>query len=328
MRIYKALADRRGHEHERESQAAPTNYEANGQLYHLSKRHTSKRNAKSSSKAKGSTDQRRRRNGNDNDSSSGSNGDDAQKTRCNHCNLRNHTVNKCRKKAAGEPSWDEIKEAIAYLKEKKKGGGNGSINKVEGYGYISAPQAFLGHISADISANIPSSKSNTGDFLIDTGSTHHITSDRSLLGDVVKLDAPLPFSLPDTSNARVESSEKGDPQVSLATGQSVPLRDAHYIPAAQSNILSAGKLHEDGWIVDLWSERARSSSTLSTKASFPTSRSSPSIPHLQVSEPRRKGELTETETESARQRITQIVRGPGGAEHRPGGAATAFRGEI
>jgi len=29
------------------------------------------------------------------------------------------------------------------------------------------------------------------------------------------------------------------------------LRDVHYIPAAQSDILSAGKLQEDGWIVDL-----------------------------------------------------------------------------
>ncbi len=133
------------------------------------------------------------------------------------------------------------------MEKKNNRGGNGSINNVEGYCYVSASQAFLGHISADV----PSSKSNTGDFLLDTGSTPHITSDRSLLeNDVVKLDAPLRFSLPHTE-AEVQSSEKGDLQVGLATGQSVLLRDVHYISAAQYNILSAGRLQRDGWTINL-----------------------------------------------------------------------------
>jgi len=36
VRLYKSLADRRGLEHERECQAAPTHYKANGQLSQLS----------------------------------------------------------------------------------------------------------------------------------------------------------------------------------------------------------------------------------------------------------------------------------------------------
>jgi len=89
--------------------------------------------------------------------------------------------------SAGRRLLARIKEAIAYLKEKKNGGGNGSINNVEGYGYVSAPQAYIGHIFAEI----PSSESDTGDFSNDTGSTHHISSDGSLLNNLVQ--PPLPF---------------------------------------------------------------------------------------------------------------------------------------
>jgi len=75
--------------------------------------------------------------------------------------------------------------------------------------------------------------------------------------------------------------------------------------------------------------KARSSSTLSIKASFPMSRSAPPlhrpILHLQVSEPRRMGELAETETASARQRSRRSCTDPAVLSTDPGGAATAFR---
>ncbi len=51
----------------------------------------------------------------------------------------------------------------------------------------------------------------------------------------------------------------------------------------------------------------------------------PSTSSLRTEE---KGRVDGEEDGVGEATITQIVRGPGGAEHRPGGAGTAFRGEI
>ena len=95
------------------------------------------------------------------------------------------------------------------------------------------------------------------------------------------------------------------------------LRDVHYIPAAQSNILLARQTAErrmDNQLARAHDAERQDQARhcLSRRPSL--SRSAPPlhrpILHLQVSEPRRMGELAETETAPARQRSRRSCMDP------------------
>jgi len=86
-------------------------------------------------------------------------------------------------------------------------------------------------------------------FLIDTGATHHLVADRSLLKDLVHLEVPLRFGLANT-NTKIESTEKGTLSIGLSIGQSISVKDVYYVPAARMSISSAS-LCTEGWTIDL-----------------------------------------------------------------------------
>jgi len=86
-------------------------------------------------------------------------------------------------------------------------------------------------------------------FLIDTGATHHLVADRSLLKDLVHLEVPLRFGLANT-NTKIESTEKGTLSIGLSIGQSIYVKDVYYVPAARMSISSAS-LCTEGWTIDL-----------------------------------------------------------------------------
>jgi len=121
--------------------------------------------------------------------------------------------------------------------------------------------------------------------------------------------------------------EKGAHRV-LKGRETELLRDVHYIPAAQSNILLAGGLQRDGWTIYLperMMRKGRIKLDIIQKGVLPyvqiriTSPSAyPSTSSVRTEE---KGRVDGDGYGIGDATITQIM-------HRPGGAATAFRGEI
>jgi len=114
------------------------------------------------------------------------------------------------------------------------------------------------------------------------------------------------------------------------------LRDVHYIPAAQSDILSAGKLQEDGWIVDLPQCTVRKGKIkldIVYQGVLPYVQIRTTSPSAYPSTSSRrtddKGRIDGTETATA---TALIVHGPGGAQPLRSGkrpsSTTSLRGDL
>jgi hypothetical protein len=233
-RTYKILADRRGFEQDRQAKInALINKDATkGGPRKGTENKGNKGDGKGDGKGKGSSG------GGGNNDSKGKAENKSKK--CTWCNFKGHTIEECRKKAAGEPSKADIKAAAKQLAEKRtKGETTATINSIDGC--ISNPN-LIGHVS-------PTTK-RTHDFLVDSGASHHVTYDRSLLTDIVKLNNPMHFGV-FSSDTVTESQEKGSLTLTTAGGTSFKVDNVFYIPEAHINILSEGTLKTKGWNVDL-----------------------------------------------------------------------------
>ncbi len=69
------------------------------------------------------------------------------------------------------------------MEHSKQEKARGSIDSVDGY-----PQVFIAHISIDV---LGTRATDDSSFLSDTGTTHHLVADRSLLKKLVDLEVPL-----------------------------------------------------------------------------------------------------------------------------------------
>jgi hypothetical protein len=134
--------------------------------------------------------------------------------------LQGHTLEECRKKAAGEPSKPDIKAAAKQLAERRaKSETNAATNSIDGW--IRNPN-LIGHVSQPIK--------RTHDFLVDRGASRHVTYNREHFGG---------FS----THSITESQRKGSLTLTTAGGTSFKVDDnVYFVPQAHMNILSEGTL--------------------------------------------------------------------------------------
>lgn len=163
------------------------------------------------------------------------------KTRCGWCNIPGHKEGDCRKKAAGEPSHAMVQQAAKQLMDKK-----GSVNHVDADEWTSSGDIFgsIHHVS-----NSPHSTSSY-EFLLDSGASHHLVNDRSILSSVRTIK-PITFGL--AGSGSLKATEKGSITFEGATFAN----DVHYVPDVRLNILSLTKLHREGWKVDFSNHLAK-----------------------------------------------------------------------
>lgn len=222
VRLFKALADRRSLESE---QAAIVTATINKNAI-FDKSNMKKTQSSGDRGAKTNQKQRTQ-----------SSGNTAGKPRfCSHCGNKGHVIEDCFKEKNGEPSRQELRDAAIFLKRKKDK--SGLVNSAISNGWInpeiSTVQAQISSVILPISA-----------FLIDSGATHHLVSNKLLLSSITPLPVPLRFGLANT-DARLAAKSKGIITVTLSTGENLKLHNVYYVPEARMNILSQGQREMGG----------------------------------------------------------------------------------
>lgn len=222
-RLYKALADSKGFEEERD---ASINAFINKDAIRGKGKFQRGDNGKPASPHKAGSPKNNKKNAN------------KAQLKCDWCGIRGHVADKCRKKSSGEPSLTALKEAARHIDAKRdKSNSKGEASHVDGW------------IDSSGSLYAVGVSPHASDFLIDTGATHHLTHDASIVEGMTKLARPLVFGLAGHSST-LSVTHKGSVVLHIGT-HPVFIEDVHYAPNARINILSEGLLREQGWNVDL-----------------------------------------------------------------------------
>ncbi|CAD6975579.1 unnamed protein product [Tilletia controversa] len=87
-------------------------------------------------------------------------------------------------------------------------------------------------------------------WIIDSGATHHIVSDMSILTATRELHSPLQFGLA-TREGSMTSNVSGSVDIKTRDGKNIILTDVHHVGEARVNLLSAPVLIRKGWTVSL-----------------------------------------------------------------------------
>ena len=162
------------------------------------------------------------------------------KPKCSWCGIPGHKEVDCRKKQSGEPSKAQITEAVKQIKDK------GSINHVNASSWLGGGDAFGGetyHVSA-VDSPPPA---NSVQFLIDSGASHHLVSDRTLLTGIEPV-ATVTFGL--AGSGSLSSTERGYLVINRKGIPPAKIEDVYYVPGVRLNILSVTKLRSSGWKTD------------------------------------------------------------------------------
>ena len=91
---------------------------------------------------------------------------------------------------------------------------------------------------------------NMVSWVLDSGATHHITYDKSLLSDIKTLEEPLQF---EGFNDDMESSARSAGTFNTYTPDNTPFKisNVHYLPKGRLNLLSGSTIMENGWDISL-----------------------------------------------------------------------------
>ena len=182
------------------------------------------------------------------------------KPKCDWCGIPGHLESECRKKSSGEPSRADIMEAARQLRDKR-----GQVNRVDAQSWTAGENIFgsVNHIFAV--------SNETSDFLVDSGATHHLVNDRSLLSNIESI-SPITFML--AGSGSLLGNAKGD--IIIPVGKSsTPIKDVYHVPDVRMSILSMRKLQAQGWIVDFGKDSLSIKDTI-----FPINSAGPPIVHL------------------------------------------------
>ena len=85
-------------------------------------------------------------------------------------------------------------------------------------------------------------------WLFDTGATHHLTHNKSLLHDYVELTAPLEVRFGD--NGTKFALGKGTVHLPLNKHQVISISNVYYVPSLARNLLSIGEATRNGAIIE------------------------------------------------------------------------------
>ena len=196
----------------------------------------------------------------------GGKGDD--KPKCTYCNFRNHTEKDCRAKANGDPSFEEIKRAVAKMRNEKNEPASAKVAEASDasriFGSISSIEHVVEPTIKEGSANatiLSVSHHNDNEYLIDSGASHHIAPNDDGLVKVVTLDKPLRFNLAG-SEMEILAHKKGMLAVTLSNGLSFGIEDIYVVPQARMRIFSYGLLAEAGWTLNYMGRKLHNSSRI------------------------------------------------------------------
>ena len=81
-------------------------------------------------------------------------------------------------------------------------------------------------------------------WMVDTGASHHMTGDASLLSNLQTLGTPMNFSTIDFSSA---ATAVGSVPCVTPSGKAFDIHGVHFVPNGKVNILSAKRLFRRGW---------------------------------------------------------------------------------
>lgn len=182
---------------------------------------------------------------------------DQEDDRCNYCNYRNHTESECRRKRDGFPSFKEIEEFRTTKKRDKaiKSEASSKPGNTAAVAALSATdEIFLLDTAAvyavdddktdtDSEGGDPSTKA-----IIDTGATHHLFGNKSLLDGLKELEHRKSFRLANTKH-RLLATHTG--QLTLTTnGIEDTISDILFSTETTGNLLSWSRLRDAGWTMD------------------------------------------------------------------------------
>ncbi|EJT45287.1 Gag-Pol [Trichosporon asahii var. asahii CBS 2479] len=163
---------------------------------------------------------------------------------CTHCERDSHNTADCRRKAAGLPSRKAIQEFEYSFQQKRTPRSNDGISNLSALAHLSAITSYESSSLASVSHD-----SECIPLIIDTGATHHVVADRSLLRSIVKVDPPRRFKVGSSNTLFFDSSEIGT--LTFEHGKDViTIPDVYYAPVLGENVISDIALERTGWILD------------------------------------------------------------------------------
>ena len=176
--------------------------------------------------------------------------------KCGWCGIKGHEEKECRKKAAGDPSQAEIRQAIQHIRQQKSSQGQSdSARFIDATAWGSAPTLFDNnankqddvHLWATITL-VNDSANASPYFMLDTRASHHITNIRSALVNLRPAEV-INFGLAGTMH-QFSSYEEGDLRVPVEDGI-ILIKGIRYSPGANHSILSASCLRAANWHIEL-----------------------------------------------------------------------------
>lgn len=187
---------------------------------------------------------------------------DGEVKRCEWCGIKGHEEKECRKKAAGDPSQAEIRQAVQHIKQQKSSQSkSGSTSFIDTTSWGSAPTLFNNNINKQNDTHLWAAIALVNDnttcppsFMLDTCASHHVTNIHSALVNLHPAEV-INFGLAGTAH-QFSSYEEGDLCIPVEDG-SILIKGIHYSPSANHSLLSASCLCAAKWHIDLEKEYLR-----------------------------------------------------------------------
>ncbi|KAH9143587.1 hypothetical protein AeRB84_012433 [Aphanomyces euteiches] len=93
-----------------------------------------------------------------------------------------------------------------------------------------------------VEANLCSADCKTVDWIADSGCTHHLTKNRDILYNAT----PSTLVINTAGKTKLEAHSKGSAILHLQNRNTLKLKEVHFVPALQSNLLSVSSLNSNG----------------------------------------------------------------------------------
>ena len=167
----------------------------------------------------------------------------AGSTQCSRCHKYTHRYQQCysRKDLYGNllQSKAPVKPPARFSK-KKVGSRSGTKAKAN----FIAENDESANLSQDLNSDTEVGINASSQWLIDSGASHHFTSNYNILSNIRYLTVPRQASLSNSTTSKITAI--GDAQLITPNGYPITLKDVRLVPDFHTNIISVQKLAASG----------------------------------------------------------------------------------
>ena len=160
-----------------------------------------------------------------------------KKLYCTYCKIRNsHDTEDCRKRKKANASKQSTKASSTSNASPASADASSSVTDASDFSMV-----------ACVSSASKPADSKTIQFIIDSGASDHMVSDRNLLVNIRKLVKPITVTLAD-QNTALTATETGDMPVNIADkgAKSGTVHNVLLIPSLRYNLLSVSRIESAG----------------------------------------------------------------------------------